>query len=76
MTVHSSSCLSLIFALLTKRFLHYIRNWKLLVAVLLLPLLLFLLACGLYLVKPTETESPSIILSPAMYGPGAYSFSK
>ncbi|KAH3873422.1 hypothetical protein DPMN_036657 [Dreissena polymorpha] len=76
MTVHSSSRLSLIFALLTKRFLHYIRNWKLLVAVLILPLLLFLLACGLYLVKPTETESPSIILSPAMYGPGAYSFNK
>ncbi|WAQ96399.1 ABCAC-like protein [Mya arenaria] len=63
---------SLLGALLTKRFLHYLHNWRLLLSVILLPLLLFLLACGLYMIRPKDNEAEKILISPAMYGPNDY----
>jgi len=63
---------SMLAALLIKRFLHYSRNWRMLISIILLPLLLFLLACGLYQVRPAEYTAPTVLLTPAMYGPNSY----
>lgn len=62
------------FALLTKRFHHYRRDWRIVITTLVLPLLLFLLSTGLYKVKPDASSSPSLFLTPAMYGPSKYVF--
>ena len=70
----SSSSGSGMLALLTKRFHHYRRDWRILISTLILPLILFLLAAGLYKVKPDATSAPSRYLSPAMYGTDNYVF--
>ncbi|XP_060072042.1 uncharacterized protein LOC132551915 [Ylistrum balloti] len=61
-------------ALLTKRFHHYRRNWRMFLSVILFPVLFVAAALGLTLIKPDEIESPSLLLTPALYGPNSYGF--
>ncbi|XP_069122955.1 phospholipid-transporting ATPase ABCA1-like [Argopecten irradians] len=61
-------------ALLTKRFHHYRRNWRMFLSVVLFPVLFVAAALGLTLIKPNEIESPSLLLTPALYGPNSYAF--
>ncbi|KAL4240022.1 ATP-binding cassette sub- A member 12 [Mactra antiquata] len=61
-------------ALLTKRFHHYRRDWRIIISVLILPLLLVLVASGLYELRPESSSYPNLYLSPAMYGPQSYMF--
>ncbi|XP_021364515.1 ATP-binding cassette sub-family A member 1-like isoform X2 [Mizuhopecten yessoensis] len=61
-------------ALFTKRFHHYRRNWRMFLSVILFPVLFVAAALGMSLIKPNEIESPSLLLTPALYGPNSYSF--
>lgn len=63
-------------ALLVKRFHHYRRDWKSLLSVVILPLVLVVAGCGFYRIRPTGTSAPNLYLSPAMYGPSSYVFVK
>ncbi|XP_041364383.1 uncharacterized protein LOC121379797 [Gigantopelta aegis] len=63
-------------ALFLKRFHHYRRDWRSLVSILLLPFLLFLAAMGFALIRPSDSNMPNLIMTPALYGPDKYMFFK
>lgn len=61
--------------LLTKRFHHFRRDWHSIITCILLPCFLIALTMGLTILRPpVEPFSPSILLTPSLYGPNAHSF--
>lgn len=63
-----------LYALLRKRFLHMIRDWKLLFCTLFLPCLFIAFAMAMTLIKPSFAPDPSLPLVPQIYGQSTVSF--
>ena len=61
-------------ALLMKRFWNFCGDKKLFLMTYLLPLFLLIMAMVTALIRP-KTETPNLLLTPSMYGPGSVSFS-
>ncbi|KAK3089434.1 hypothetical protein FSP39_003578, partial [Pinctada imbricata] len=61
--------------LLTKRFHHYRRDWRMFLSVIILPLVFVTAGLGFMLIKP-DTTAPARILTPPLYGPSSYTFIK
>ncbi|CAL1527412.1 unnamed protein product [Lymnaea stagnalis] len=61
-------------ALITKRFNHYRRNWRILISALILPMIFFLCAIGFSSILPNESEPAELVLDSSIYGPKMYSF--
>ena len=59
--------------LIYKRFRHSVNNKQFFLAVFILPLTVISMGLGLSLLTP-KTEMPTILLTPALYGPNAHSF--
>jgi hypothetical protein len=54
-------------ALLLKRVFHFVRNWRMVFSTLILPLLAFLCAMGLAMLRPTQPDMRSLLMTPALY---------
>eukprot|EP00095_Tigriopus_kingsejongensis_P012217 maker-scaffold927_size80360-snap-gene-0.21 protein:Tk12217 transcript:maker-scaffold927_size80360-snap-gene-0.21-mRNA-1 annotation:"atp-binding cassette sub-family a member 7" len=65
--------LSQIRGLLYKRFKHGCRDWRFWMTCLFLPTLLMICTMCLALLRP-NTEHPSLLMSPSLYGESSYSF--
>ena len=65
--------LNQLFALLLKRSLNFIRDKKLIISSFIIPMILLILAMTTAKIRP-QTKTPSILLTPSMYGPGSASF--
>ncbi|OTF70083.1 hypothetical protein BLA29_001894, partial [Euroglyphus maynei] len=63
-----------LFALFKKRFLHMIRDWKLLFCTLFLPCLFIAFAMAMTLIKPSFAPDPALPLVPHIYGHSTVSF--
>lgn len=63
-----------LYALLTKRFLHMLRDWKMLFCTLFLPCLFIAFAMAMTLIKPSFAPDPSLPLLPQIYGQNTVSF--
>lgn len=63
-----------LYALLTKRYLHMLRDWKMLFCTLFLPCLFIAFAMAMTLIKPSFAPDPSLPLLPQIYGQNTVSF--
>ncbi|KAH9415252.1 hypothetical protein DERP_006346 [Dermatophagoides pteronyssinus] len=63
-----------LYALFKKRFLHMIRDWKLLFCTLFLPCLFIAFAMAMTLIKPSFAPDPALPLVPHIYGHSTVSF--
>ncbi|ESO87425.1 hypothetical protein LOTGIDRAFT_127778, partial [Lottia gigantea] len=61
-------------AFLLKRFHHYRRDWRMLISVLVLPVILLLAAVGFSRIRPEKYNLPNLLMTPTMYGPNSYMF--
>ncbi|KAL3877830.1 hypothetical protein ACJMK2_035474 [Sinanodonta woodiana] len=61
-------------ALISKRFHHYRRDWRMIVSVLLLPIAMFAAALGFHTIRPDDSHTRNLLLTPSMYGPNSYVF--
>ncbi|KAL3877832.1 hypothetical protein ACJMK2_035476, partial [Sinanodonta woodiana] len=61
-------------ALISKRFHHYRRDWRMIISVLLLPVAMFAAALGLHAITPDYSQARNLLLTPPMYGPNSYVF--
>ncbi|KAK3588921.1 hypothetical protein CHS0354_023682 [Potamilus streckersoni] len=61
-------------ALISKRFHHYRRDWRMIVSVLLLPIAMFAAALGFHTIRPDDSQARNLLLTPPMYGPNSYVF--
>ncbi|GAB6025804.1 hypothetical protein CHUAL_011781 [Chamberlinius hualienensis] len=63
--------------LLTKRLHNFSRNWRAFITCIVLPCLFVAMAMGFTLIRPTVIQSsPSLLLTPSLYGPSVSSFIK
>lgn len=63
-----------LYALLLKRFLHMIRDWRLLFCTLFLPCIFIAFAMAMTLIKPTFAPDPALLLDPQIYGQSTVSY--
>jgi hypothetical protein len=68
-----SQSIQQVWALLLKRFHHYRRDWRMLIALIILPLVFVTAGLGFYKIKPTLI-APERIMTPALYGPNTFIF--
>ena len=68
-----SLVLNQIGALLKKRWLHSIRDWRYLLSILVLPAILLAISLLLGLLKPGD-ETPPLLMTPSIYGPNENTF--
>ncbi|KAK3588930.1 hypothetical protein CHS0354_023690 [Potamilus streckersoni] len=61
-------------ALISKRFHHYRRDWRMIMSVLLLPTIMFAAALGLHTIVPDYSQARNLLLTPPMYGQNSYVF--
>ncbi|KAK3739416.1 hypothetical protein RRG08_051285 [Elysia crispata] len=61
-------------AMLTKRFHHYRRNWRIIVSSVVLPLICLMIALYVATLRVDEGDMKALTLDPSIYGPGTYSF--
>ena len=60
-------------ALLKKRWLHSIRDWRYLLTIVVLPAFLLAISLLLGLLKPSD-DSPPLLMTPSIYGPDSNVF--
>ncbi|KAH9502470.1 ATP-binding cassette sub- A member 1, partial [Bulinus truncatus] len=70
----ASLILAQIGALLLKRFHHYLRNWRIIMSAVLLPILFFGITLAFASVRFNSQDPRELILDPSLYGPKTYSF--